>query len=121
MSHGSVPSKRKSSELEERFARLWDASGGAPLLREYRFDKSRRWRADFAWEDARLLIEIEGGVWNRGRHLTPRGFLNDAEKYLAATLQGWTVLRLVPDHLNPAAIRQIIDYGRARLSGSPVA
>lgn len=113
--------KRKSSDLEDRFARLWDASGGVALLREYRFDKSRRWRADFAWEEAHLLIEIEGGVWNRGRHLTPRGFLNDAEKYLAATLSGWTVLRLTEPQITPATIRQIIDYGRARLPGSPVA
>lgn len=113
--------KRNSSELENRFATLWDAIGGPELVREYRFDKSRRWRADFAWEEARLLIEIEGGVWNRGRHLTPRGFMNDAEKYLAATLQGWAVIRLVDSMLTPDTIKQILDYARNRISGRPVA
>ena len=112
---------RNSSELENRFATLWDAIGGPELVREYRFDKSRRWRADFAWEEARLLIEIEGGVWNRGRHLTPRGFMNDAEKYLAATLQGWAVIRLVDSMLTPDTIKQILDYARNRISGRPVA
>ena len=112
---------RNSSELENRFATLWDAIGGPELVREYRFDKSRRWRADFAWEEAQLLIEIEGGVWNRGRHLTPRGFMNDAEKYLAATLQGWAVIRLVDSMLTPDTIKQILDYARNRISGRPVA
>lgn len=118
-----MPSKRKSSELEERFARLWDASGGAPLLREYRFDKSRRWRADFASESARVLIEVEGGVWRGGRHTNPQGFINDAEKYLAATLQGWSVIRLVGEQLNPATLRQVVDYVRERdrLFGGSVA
>ena len=113
--------KRNSSELENRFATLWDAIGVPELVREYRFDKSRRWRADFAWEEARLLIEIEGGVWNRGRHLTPRGFMNDAEKYLSATLQGWAVIRLVDSMLTPDTIKQILDYARNRISGRPVA
>ena len=113
--------KQKTSVLEERFARMWDALGGPVLKREYKFMPSRRWRADFAWEDAHLLIEIEGGVWNRGRHLTPRGFLKDAEKYLAATLLGWTVIRLTSPQINPATIKQILDYARDRISGSPVA
>lgn len=113
--------KRNSSELENRFATLWDAIGGPEMVREYRFDKSRRWRADFAWKEARLLIEIEGGVWNRGRHLTPRGFMNDAEKYLAATLQGWAVIRLVDAMLTPDTIKQILDYARNRISGRSVA
>lgn len=116
-----VSLKRNSSELENRFATLWDAIDGPELVREYRFDKSRRWRADFAWEEAQLLIEIEGGVWNRGRHLTPRGFMNDAEKYLAATLQGWAVIRLVDSMLTPDTIKQILDYARNRISGRPVA
>ncbi|MDO4750461.1 MAG: hypothetical protein Q4A24_00015 [Akkermansia sp.] len=110
-----------NSSLEERFARLWDAAGGPELVREYRFEPKRRWRADFAWPDAKMLIEIEGGVWNRGRHLTPRGFMNDAEKYPAATLQGWAVIRLVDTMLTPDTIKQILDYARNRISGRPVA
>lgn len=113
-------SKRTSSELENRFATLWDALGGPELMREYRFDKRRRWRADFAWLDARVLVEIEGGVWNRGRHVTPRGFLNDAEKYLAATLQGWAVIRLVDCMLTPDMVKKVLDYARKRISGKPV-
>lgn len=111
---GGVPSRKKSSALESRFASLWDALGGSELVREFRFDKTRRWRADFASNSARVLIEVEGGVWRGGRHTNPQGFINDAEKYLAATLQGWSVIRLVGEQLNPATLRQVVDYVRER-------
>lgn len=100
-----MSSQKKASALESRFASLWNALGGSELVREFRFDKTRRWRADFARESARVLIEIEGGVWTRWRHLSPRGFLNDAEKYLTATLQGWVVIRLTEPQLTPDTIR----------------
>lgn len=120
---GGVSSRKKNSALESRFASLWDALGGVELVREFRFDKTRRWRADFASESARVLIEVEGGVWRGGRHTNPQGFINDAEKYLAATLQGWSVIRLVGEQLNPATLRQVVDYVRERdrLFGGSVA
>ena len=79
--------RKKSSALESRFASLWDALGGVELVREFRFDKTRRRRAEFASESARVLIEGEGGVWRGRRHTNPQGFINDAEEYHAATLQ----------------------------------
>lgn len=106
---------KEPSVLEARFMKLWDVLSGAPLEREYRFDPKRRWKADFAQLEARVLIEIEGGVWNRGRHLTPKGFIKDAEKYLAATLQGWTVLRLTTEQLTSEIISLIVEYVRARM------
>lgn len=62
-------------------------------VREYQFDPVRKWRADFAWPDAKLLVECEGGIHSRGRHTQPEGFRKDAEKYNAAALAGWRVLR----------------------------
>ena len=57
-----------SSRLEDRFLMLWKHTNGPPLEREYRFRHERRWRADFAQMEARVLIEIEGGIWVNGRH-----------------------------------------------------
>ena len=104
------------SVLEARFMTLWDVLNGPRLVREFRFHPKRRWQADFACEAARVLIEIEGGVWNRGRHLSPKGFIRDAEKYLTATLMGWTVLRLVADQLTPETMKEVVDYVRSRVS-----
>src|SRR3546814_3330096 len=60
---------------------------------EHVFHPDRRWRFDFAWIDRKLAVEIEGGVLSRGRHVRPKGFQNDCEKYNAAANLGWTVLR----------------------------
>jgi len=60
---------------------------------EYKFCPTRRWRADFAWEKERLIVEVEGGAYTQGRHVRGKGFENDCEKYNWASLHGWTVLR----------------------------
>jgi len=61
--------------------------------REHRFDPARRWRFDFAWPDRLLAVEVEGGIWSKGRHSRGAGFEADAEKYNAAVMLGWCVLR----------------------------
>lgn len=60
--------------------------------REYRFSH-RRWRLDFAWPAYKVAAEVEGGTWSRGRHSRGAGFERDCEKYNAAALLGWRVLR----------------------------
>ena len=71
---------------------------------EYRFHPTRRWRFDYAYPDALLAIEIEGGAWVRGRHTRGKGFVADLEKYNAATLLGWRLLRYTPGNIDRAAI-----------------
>lgn len=73
---------------------------GIPLPeREYKFHPSRRWRFDYAWPNHMIALEVEGGVWTGGRHTRGAGFLADVEKYNAAALVGWRVLRVTPSHL----------------------
>ena len=81
------------SRLEETFAFQVQAAVLPEPEREYRFHPVRLWRFDFAWPAAMLAVEIEGGVYTRGRHTRASGFVRDAEKYNAAAEMGWTVLR----------------------------
>ena len=81
---------------------------GPALEREFRFHPTRKWRADFAHLPSRTLIEIEGGIWIRGRHTTPSGFTADAEKYLEAALAGWRVPRLVDQQIKAPMIERIV-------------
>lgn len=67
--------------------------------REYRFAPPRRWRFDFSWKEHKLAVEVEGGAWTRGRHTRGAGFLGDIEKYNAATLLGWRVIRVTPQQV----------------------
>jgi len=99
----------KVSKLEQRFALMWRSMNGPVLEREFRFHPTRKWRADFAHIPSRTLIEIEGGIWVRGRHNSPRGFAADAEKYLEAALGGWRVLRLVDQQIKAPVLARIID------------
>lgn len=60
---------------------------------EYKFHPRRRWRADAAIPSLMVLIELEGGTWTNGRHNRALGYEADCEKYNAAALLGWFVLR----------------------------
>lgn len=71
---------------------------------EARFDPIRRWRFDFAFPAHRVAVEVEGGSWSNGRHTRGSGFEQDCEKYNAAALGGWLVLRVTP---------RMVDDGRA--------
>jgi len=78
----------------------WMTAQGLPApATEWRFDSQRKWRFDYAWPSAKVALEIEGGVWTGGRHVQPKGFLKDMDKYNAAALQGWCLLRTTPQKL----------------------
>lgn len=84
----------KRSQLEILFERhIRDAHLPTPET-SYRFHPTRRWEADFAWPDLKLLCEVEGGEMSSGRHTRGKGFINDCEKYAEAQILGWRVLRI---------------------------
>ncbi len=58
--------------------------------------KPRKWAIDWAFHDARLGIEVEGGYAVGGRHVSVKGFLGDLEKYAVLTCLGWRLLRVTP-------------------------
>lgn len=66
---------------------------------EYQFAKPRRWRFDYCWPAYKVALEVEGGAFIGGRHTRGKGFVNDLEKYNAATLMGWRVLRFTPQQI----------------------
>ncbi|MCP4444881.1 MAG: hypothetical protein GY811_05980 [Myxococcales bacterium] len=84
----------RRSSLEDQFLRLWKFYDGVELEEEYVFYPGRRWRADFCHLDSKVLIEIEGGIWNQGRHTRGKGYQGDCEKYNHAAMDGWAVIRL---------------------------
>lgn len=66
---------------------------------EHRFHPVRRWRFDIAWTKQKVALEVEGGVWTKGRHTRGTGFIRDIEKYNTAAALGWVVLRCIPEWL----------------------
>lgn len=68
--------------------------------REYRFHPVRKWRFDAAWPEHKVAVEVEGGIYTRGRHTRPAGFNEDSRKYAQATLLGWRVFRVTEAHID---------------------
>lgn len=90
-----VAKLRRESALEAMMAAQIAERELPEPIREFRFSPPRMWRADFAWmEPRRVLLEVEGGTWCRGRHSRGKGFEEDCLKYGEAALQGWLVLRV---------------------------
>lgn len=52
----------------------------------------RRFKADFYWPDRRLVVEVNGGTWNGGRHTRGAGVERDYEKLNLAVLAGYRYL-----------------------------
>lgn len=72
---------------------------------ELLFHPKRKWRFDYAWEEQKLALEVHGGIHSGGRHTRGRGFVEDREKMNEATLLGWTVLEVTPEHIKSGQLR----------------
>lgn len=91
--------KKTPAPQNDTFTRLCQAELHTECVKEYRFYKPRMWRFDYALPAHKIAIEVEGGVWTRGRHVRPVGFLNDITKYNTAALCGWRLFRTTPQKL----------------------
>lgn len=95
----AAEAEHKARQLAMLFTPL--VGWGFPLpVAEYKFHVERRWRFDYAWPDYHVALEVEGGVWTGGRHTRGVGFVKDMEKYNAAAVQGWRIIRCQPAELS---------------------
>lgn len=115
-----------ASALEAKFAGQLTLAGVVGWQQDVTFLEGRRFRGDFVFRAAKLLVEIEGAVWGQrvvchqcgayvmersktgklspvysaaGRHTRGSGFTNDAEKYNLATMAGWSLLRFTASEI----------------------
>lgn len=112
------------SALEDQFEKLWQSLNPIIALeREFsdieawetdfqeRYSKSKRskrYRLDFAHANSRTGIEIQGGVYNRGRHVTGSGYERDCRKYNLAYTSGWTIFLLTAQMAKDATWHALI-------------
>ena len=104
------------SKAPDMFLRLLQHDlKGLEIVKEYRFHPVRKWRFDYAIPDLKVAIEIDGAVWNYGRHNRPEGYINDMEKLNTAASMGWLVLRFTTeDRLKNATLSLINETIRLR-------
>jgi len=102
-----VKGERVTSEGEAKLASDLKALR-ISFEQEYKFHPKRQWRADFHITGTKILVEVEGGIWTGGRHTRGKGFIHDMEKYNAATVLGYQVLRFSTEQVKSGlAVRQI--------------
>ena len=84
-----------NSALEAELALQIKALGLPEPIREYQAIKGRKFRFDFAWTapNHRLLVEVQGGIWQKSGHTSGRGVTRDMEKLNLAQLAGWRVMQ----------------------------
>ena len=102
-----VKGEKVQNEFEAKLARELKTLK-IKFEQEFYFHPDRKWRADFHLIDKKILVEVEGGIWSGGRHTRGKGYLRDLEKYNAATMMGFQVIRFSTDQVKSGhAIQQI--------------
>ena len=100
------------SNLEDTLLAQIRMVGLPEPVTQYRAIPKRRFAFDFAWPDHGLLLEVQGGIWNAGKHGRGWGILKDQEKLNLATLAGFRVLQVSTNHIQSG---QAIQWLRAAL------
>lgn len=103
------PQVYRGSAPEQELEGLLKMVKAPPAEREYRFHPDRRWRFDFCWPEQMVAVEVEGGVWNNGRHTRGSGFVADLSKYNEAALLGYTVLRVTPQMVRNGEVLDLLE------------
>jgi len=106
------------------------ASLPAGAVTEFRFHKRRRWRFDYAWPRWRIALEVEGGIYGRGKqcpacgrravagHTSIERLKTDMEKYNAAVIGGWRILRVTPQQLADGTADRLVRKAIGGRNGS---
>lgn len=97
----STRTRSRSKAMELPFAEQCRLAGLPIPVAELKFHGTRKWRFDYAFLDAKLAVESEGGVFLKegSRHSRGAGFRNDTIKYAEALILGWRVLRVLPEQI----------------------
>lgn len=97
---------KKAQQVDALHSKVLTQLVGLPdPATELLFHPKRKWRFDYAWEEQKLALEVHGGIHSGGRHTRGRGFVEDRAKMNEATLLGWTVLEVTPEHIKSGQLR----------------
>ena len=84
-------------------------AAGIEFVQQHAYAPPRKFRADFAFPYARLLVEVQGGVYSRKAHGSITGVLADIERLNTATLAGFRLLRFTPQAVKSGEALQLIE------------
>ena len=110
---------RGTADAEDTLAQYLDLANLGPYERQYGYVPGRKFRADFAFPTARVLVEVQGGVYTRKAHGSITGILKDIERGNLAALHGWRVLRYTTQQIMSASeIGDVLEEIERAISGA---
>ena len=135
-------SARLPGDLKRQDAPVRDAIGKpipdavAPLLphdglAEFLFHPTRRFRFDFCWPQHRVALEIDGGIFGRGKacptcgrkavgaHSSIQRLKADMDKLNEAAMLGFCVLRALPEQLESGEAGALVARAIAQQVAAP--
>lgn len=73
----------------------------------------RKFRVDYLFREARIVIERNGQIWKQGGHSSGAGLLGDYEKVNLLQLEGFRVFQFTPDQMFKAETIAILKQAMA--------
>jgi hypothetical protein len=83
---------------------IWKKAGLPQAVAEHEFCAGRKWRFDFAFPAERVAVEVQGGIFTRGRHTRGAALVKEYEKWRAAAMLGWRILPCIPQQIYSTAL-----------------
>lgn len=82
--------------------------------RQFRIHPNRKFMADFFFPRVKgssaLVVEVDGGIWTGGRHVTGRGVESDCEKSSLIAAMPARLMRVTPNLVrNGKALKWILE------------
>ena len=113
---GPITNRSKLERELDRQLKEADLLEGS--VEEYKFHPTRMWRMDRAWPSQKVYVEVQGGIFARGRHSRPKGQINDMEKISEASIMGWRPILVCSLEIKNGEavdrIRRALLYSQAR-------
>lgn len=101
--------KSTGNRYQPIVAALCRAAGWPEPVAEQRLVPGRRFSCDLVWLEARLVVEVQGGVWlRRGGHTGGQAQIDDMEKLNLVQLEGYRVLQVTPQQVTDGTLTRLL-------------
>jgi hypothetical protein len=82
-------------------------------IRQYRYAGDRKLKGDFAvwpltFENDKLLVEVQGGIFSRQAHGSLQGIKRDLDRAQQACLNGWYWLPVTPQQVEDGTAKEMV-------------
>ena len=100
---------------EALFAAAAKAHGLPPPVFEFKFHAKRKWRFDVFFRNNKVArgcrdvaVEIQGGLFAKGRHTQGAALVKEYEKINEAQLAGYVVLLVTPQQVDSGEVFSLV-------------